>query len=138
MCFICESKFGVERVLRNHILDQHVSGRFKREICQGQLVKLIDDGHDYKVMEQCPNGCNEYKVMRYVDGQPIITYANSAKLDIKLEENVQENQIIYYENGTRPFEGKYIESLVLARILEIIYDTDINSEMFVVEKLTTG
>lgn len=138
MCSICKSKYIIERVLRNHILDQHVSYRFKREICQGQFVKLIDDGHDYKVMEQCPNECYEYKLMRYVDGQPMITYANSAKLDIMLVENVQENQIIYYENGTRPYEREYIDSLILARILEIIYDFDFNSDMFVVEKLTTG
>lgn len=55
-----------------------------------------------------------------------------------LAENVQENEIIYYENGTRRFERKYIDSLILARILEIIYDTDFNSDMFVVEKLTVG
>lgn len=124
----------MELVLRNHIFDIHVS-RFKRQFSQGQLVKLIDDGHDYKVMETCSNEF-QYKLLRFVDGQPMITYANSENLDAMHEP--EENQMIYYENGVRPFESEYIESLILGRILEIVYDTDIQSEMFVIEKFSTG
>lgn len=133
MCSVCQLDFNMERILRNHIFDMHVS-RFKREFLQGQMVQLIDDGHEYKVVAEIPNQC-KYKLVRYVNEQPMIVYANSEKLDVIHQP--QENQMIYYENGRRPFERKYVVSLILARILEIVYDTDFQCKMFVVEKLST-
>lgn len=134
VCSDCKLNFDQERVLRNHIFDQHVS-RFKREFFQGDLVEFIDDGHDYNVMEKLPNEWI-FKVMHYVDGQPMIAYVISEKLEIV--NGPKENQLIYYETGVRPIQSNYVDSLISARMLEIVYDTDFQCEMFVVEKLSTG